>query len=183
MRPTLPIALACLCLAGATVAATEGKKPAAKKPAAASAKATPDSGAAAPAPLAHADDEQLQAAAATYYGPYDCEFKQTLSISRHPTEGYVVVTFSNKAYTMKPVRSRTGAVRLEEVDQGPMLMVQIPAKSMLMDTVRGRRIVDACVNEIQAKEVSTDTNALGMNLPGQVNTSDLTITQTPTTRR
>ena len=52
-----------------------------------------------------------------------------------------------------------------------------------MDTVRGRRIVDACVHEVQAKEVVTDTNALGMNLPGQVNTSDLTLTQSPTTKR
>lgn len=189
MRPTLPIALACLCLAGTAVANTEGKKPDTKKQAASSkqkaAAATKAAAAApaAPAPLPAADEEQMRAAAETYYGPYDCEFKQTLSISKHPSDGYVVVTFASKAYTMKPVRSRTGAVRLEEVDQGPMLMVQIPAKSMLMDTVRGRRIVDACVNEIQAKEVVTDTNALGMNLPGQVNTTDLAITQSPTTRR
>jgi hypothetical protein len=65
-------------------------------------------------------------------------------------------------------------VRLEAVGNGPMLMVQIPTKSMLMDTVRGRRIVDACVHEEQVKEArtaQTDTNALGMNLAGQVDTS------------
>jgi hypothetical protein len=50
-------------------------------------------------------------------------------------------------------------------------MVQIPAKSMLMDTARGRRIVDACIHEEQAKEVSTP-NGLGMNLQGQVDTTD-----------
>lgn len=122
--------------------------------------------------LTMADQEQLLAAAQTYYGPYDCEFKQTLSITKHQVDGYVVVTFSSKAYTMKPVRSSTGAVRLEEVGNGPMLMVQIPTKSMLMDTVRGRRIVDACVHELQAKEATTDTNSLGMNMPGQVNTAD-----------
>jgi len=133
--------------------------------------------------LTAADQEQLIAASQTYYGPYDCEFKQTLSIAKHEIDGYVVVTFSSKAYTMKPVRSSTGAVRLEEVGNGPMLMVQIPTKSMLMDTVRGRRIVDACVHEVQAKEIVTDSNSLGMNLPGQVNTSDLTLTQSPTTRR
>jgi hypothetical protein len=134
---------------------------------------TPVQGAQAVLPtLAAADQEQLLAASQTYYGPYDCEFKQTLSISKHQIDGYVVVTFSSKAYTMKPVRSSTGAVRLEEVGNGPMLMVQIPTKSMLMDTVRGRRIVDACVHEVQAKEVVTDTNSLGMNMPGQVNTAD-----------
>ena len=69
------------------------------------------------------------------------------------------------------MRSSTGALRLEEVGNGPMLMVQIPAKSMLMDTVRGRRIVDACVHETQAKEVATESNALGMNMAGQVDTS------------
>jgi hypothetical protein len=117
-----------------------------------------------------ADSEQMLAASLALVGPYDCEFKQTLSVAKHQVDGYVVVTFSSKAYTMKPVRSSTGAVRLEEVAGGPMLMVQIPTKSMLMDTVRGRRIVDGCVHEVQAKEVATDTNALGMNLPGQVNT-------------
>jgi hypothetical protein len=124
--------------------------------------------------LTAADQEQLLAAAQAYYGPYDCEFKQALSVARHSTDGYVVVTFSSKAYTMKPVRSHTGALRLEEVGNGPMLMVQIPTKSMLMDTVRGRRIVDACVHEVQVREASvasTDTNALGMNLPGQVDTT------------
>jgi hypothetical protein len=121
------------------------------------------------ATLPAADEEQLLATSLALVGPYDCEFKQTLSVSKHQVEGYVVVTFSSKAYTMKPVRSSTGAVRLEEVG-GPMLMVQIPTKSMLMDTSRGRRIVDACVHETQAKEVATDSNALGMNLPGQVNT-------------
>lgn len=129
--------------------------------------------------LTVADQEQLIAAGQTYYGPYDCEFKQTLSIAKHPVEGYVVVTFSSKAYTMKPVRSSTGAVRLEEVGNGPMLMVQIPTKSMLMDTVRGRRIVDACVHEVQAKEATTDTNSLGMNMPGQVNTADASPTAPP----
>ena len=192
MKAILSFALACLCLGGAHLANAADKPTEAKKPVAASAKSKPakdresasaHAAAAAPVLLAAADAEQLQAASATYFGPYDCEFRQTLSISKHPTEGYVIVTFGSKAYTMKPVRSRTGAVRLEEVGEGPMLMVQIPTKSMLMDTVRGRRIVDACVHEVQAKEVVTDSNALGMNLPGQVNTSDLTITQSPTNRR
>jgi len=129
--------------------------------------------------LAAADQEQLLAATQTYYGAYDCEFKQTLSITKHSIDGYVVVTFSSKAYTMKPVRSSTGAVRLEEVGNGPMLMVQIPTKSMLMDTARGRRIVDACVHEVQAREATTDTNSLGMNMPGQVNTADASPTAAP----
>ena len=166
---SLALICASVALAGAAVAQdkpTPSKTRSAKAP-------TPVQSAQTVLPtLAVADQEQLFAAAQTYYGPYDCEFKQTLSITKHQVDGYVVVTFSSKAYTMKPVRSSTGAVRLEEVGNGPMLMVQIPTKSMLMDTVRGRRIVDACVHEVQAKEATTDTNSLGMNMPGQVNTAD-----------
>ncbi|HMO48238.1 MAG TPA: hypothetical protein PKB14_19710 [Rubrivivax sp.] len=177
-----PLALVCAAFA-LTQPALAQDKPAAKRAAVKPAN-KPNPEPAAPLPtLSTADPEQLLAAAQTYMGAYDCEFKQTLSITRHPTDGYVVVTFGSKAYTMKPVRSPTGAVRLEEVGNGPMLMVQIPAKSMLMDTSRGRRIVDACVNEVQAKEVVTDANALGMNLPGQVDTSGIAVTQSPTTRR
>ncbi|MGL6111165.1 MAG: hypothetical protein ACRC2B_13810 [Rubrivivax sp.] len=166
MNALRSLALSVAALALSTLVAAQNKtsaRPAAKEPVPAVVAAIPT--------LGVADPEQLQAASQAYVGPYDCEFKQTLSVSKHPIDGYVVVTFSSKAYTMKPVRSSTGALRLEEVAGGPMLMVQIPAKSMLMDTARGRRIVDACVHETQAKEVATDSNALGMNLPGQVNTS------------
>jgi len=165
-----------LALVGATfalsTAAMAQDKPAAKARAKQSAKAVPAVVAALPT-LAVADSEQLVAASQAYVGAYDCEFKQTLSVTKHQVDGYVIVTFSSKAYTMKPVRSSTGAVRLEEVAGGPMLMVQIPTKSMLMDTARGRRIVDACVHEEQVKEARADTNsnALGMNLAGQVDTS------------
>jgi hypothetical protein len=170
MNAVHTLALVCATFA-LTTAATAQDKPSSKARDA-GAKNVPAVVAALPT-LAAADSEQLLAASQAYLGAYDCEFKQTLSISKHQVEGYVVVTFSSKAYTMKPVRSSTGAVRLEEVAGGPMLMVQIPTKSMLMDTVRGRRIVDACVHEEQVKEARADTstNALGMNLAGQVDTS------------
>jgi hypothetical protein len=173
MKHVHTLALLCATIAMAGTALAQERAPAKQAPAKA-AGATPVQPArpAAVPSMPVADSEQLLAASHAYYGPYDCEFKQTLSVAKHQVEGYVVVTFSTKAYTMKPVRSSTGALRLEEVNNGPMLLVQIPAKSMLMDTVRGRRIVDACVHEIQAKEASTEPNALGMNLPGQVATGN-----------
>jgi hypothetical protein len=160
-----------LCFATASMAQNA---PTAKGAGKASAKTAAQVASPAPPPiptLTVANAEQLLAAAQAYLGAYDCEFKQELKVEKHRIEGYMDVTFSKKTYTMKPVRSSTGALRLEEVGGGPMLLVQIPTKSMLMDTVRGRRIVDACVNEVQAKEASTDANALGMNLPGQVDTT------------
>lgn len=184
MKPIRAMALVCASVALASTAVAQDKH-SAKSTRSASKAPTPVQGAQSVLPtLAPADQEQLTAASLAYYGPYDCEFKQTLSITKHQVEGYVVVTFSAKAYTMKPVRSSTGALRLEEVGNGPMLMVQIPTKSMLMDTARGRRIVDACVHEIQAKETGADANALGMNsLPGQVDTSGITVTQSPAAKR
>ena len=183
MKLVHTLALICASVALAGTASAQDTKTPAKQPAKpVKAAAKPAQSTPAPVPtLSVADPEQLLAASLAYYGAYDCEFKQTLSVAKHQVEGYVVVTFSTKAYTMKPVRSSTGALRLEEVGNGPMLMVQIPTKSMLMDTVRGRRIVDACVHEIQAKEAANpgDANALGMNsLPGQVNTADSSATTT-----
>lgn len=122
-----------------------------------------------PLTLAMADPEQLLAASLAFLGNFDCEFKQVMVVTKSQVEGYVDVLFNKANYTMKPVRSSTGALRLEQVG-GPMLLVQIPAKSMLMDTEKGKRVVDACVNEVQAKEVAEE-NSLDMNLPGQVNTA------------
>jgi hypothetical protein len=64
------------------------------------------------------------------------------------TPGYVDVSFKKKTYTMKPVVSSTGAVRLEEV-KGGMLLIQIANKSMMMDSKVGQRVVDGCVHEKQ----------------------------------
>lgn len=171
MRALHPLALGFAALVLATSVAAQDKaasKPPAKKPGKQAKETAPT-----PPPLltlSLADAEQLLAAAQALIGPYDCEFKQVLKVTRHQVEGYIDVSFANHTYTMKPVRSTTGALRLEQIG-GPMLMVQIPAKSMLMDTAKGKRVVDACVHEVQAKEVS-DPNSLDMNLPGQVSTAN-----------
>lgn len=124
--------------------------------------------------LVLADPSQLLAASMAFVGDYNCEFKQVLVVAKSQVEGYVDVFFDKANYTMKPVLSNTGALRLEQVG-GPMLLVQIPAKSMLMDTEKGKRVVDGCVSEEQAKEVAVE-NSLDMNLPGQVDTSNTTDT-------
>lgn len=100
-------------------------------------------------PLPPADGEQTAAAALVDYGHYNCEFSQTVNITMNPkNDGYVDVVFGKNIYTMKPVLSSTGAVRLEDV-KGKTMMLQIAFKSMLMDTQAGRRLVDECVSEKQ----------------------------------
>jgi hypothetical protein len=120
------------------VAQTTSAKLAAKKPAPASEK-----------PLPAADQAQLDAAERAHVGPYECDFKQTIDVSKNAkTPGYMDVKFQNKTFTMKPVLSSTGALRMEDV-KGQTLLLQIANKSMLMDTKAGKRLVDACVHEKQ----------------------------------
>ncbi|SHM89565.1 hypothetical protein [Rhizobacter sp. OV335] len=121
-------------------------KPAAKPAAAAAKKAPPKK---VEATLAQADQAQLDAAERTLYGPYECEFNQKIDVSINPKfPGYVDVAFGKKLFTMKPVSSSTGALRLEDV-KGVALLLQIANKSMLMDTKVGQRLVDGCVHEKQ----------------------------------
>ena len=145
--------------AGAAAAAAPAKKAAkpppprqAARPAArAPAKAAPAAKAAVVAdlPLPAASGEQIAAAALTHFGPYDCDFGQKVNVALHTrTEGYVEVQFGKQTWVMKPVLSSTGALRLEDV-RGRTLMLQIANKSMLMDVLAGRRLVDECVHEAQ----------------------------------
>lgn len=145
--PTLVAAAFVLCAAVPAMAhAAPTKKPApakvAKKP---HAKAAPVE----PAPPAAATAEQVDAAARVYYGVYDCEFKQTIDIVPSPKyPSYVEVKHGKALYTMKPVLSSTGAIRLEDV-RGETLMVQIASKSMLLNVKTAQRLVDDCVSQKQ----------------------------------
>lgn len=143
MTRTTLFALALLVALGAH--AQTAKKPArAVTPKAAPAPAAP----APPAqpPLAAADDAQREAAAMTHVGDHQCELGQKLHLHATPGhEGYIDVEFGKRRFTMKPVLSRTGALRLEDVT-GRMLLLQIAVKSMLMDVQAGNRVADDCVH-------------------------------------
>jgi hypothetical protein len=140
MIRTAVLAAAFAFTSASALAQSAPAKPAAKKaaPAKPAEKALPP-----------ADQAQLDAAERTHFGPYECEFKQSIDVSINPkTPGYVDVKFGKALYTMKPVLSSTGALRLEDVT-GKTLLLQIANKSMLMDVKAGRRLVDGCVHEKQ----------------------------------
>ena len=92
--------------------------------------------------------EQLTAADRALKGSYDCDFNQKINVSQNSSQGYVDVTSGKNKYTMKPILSSTGALRMEDVT-GRMLLLQIANKSMLMDTKLGQRVVDNCVHPSQ----------------------------------
>jgi hypothetical protein len=131
--------------AAAQTAAQPAAKPAAK---AVKAKGKTAKAPAAPA-IEAATPEQVDAAGRVYYGAYECELDQKLDIAtstKYPS--YVELKHGKTDYLMKPVLSSTGAIRLEDV-RGEALMVQIAAKSMLLNVKTGHRIVDACVSAKQ----------------------------------
>lgn len=146
-------------MAQTTPAAKPAAKPAAVKaaPKAAAKKAAPK----APpveAPLPVAEGEQTAAAAMVHFGDYGCEFNQTVTVAMNPKyDAYIDVVYGKQRFTMKPVLSSTGALRLEDV-KGQTMMLQIAYKSMLMDVKVGRRLVDECVHD---KQLEAKRNADG----------------------
>ena len=155
---SLALVCATIALAGAAGAQDKPARSSSKGP-------TPVQGAQTVLPtLSAADQEQLLAASQAYYGPYDCEFKQTVNVGLNPkNDGYLDVKFGKSVWTMKPVLSTTGALRLEDV-KGRMLMLQIANKSMLMDTKMGQRVVDGCVHEKQRNFVpQPDAEGIGID--------------------
>ena len=130
-------------------ASAQATAPAKPAPAKATKPAPAKKAAPAAAALPAASPEQIAAAERTYFGNYICELDQSIDVGMNPkTPGYVDVSFKKKTYTMTPVISSTGAVRLEEV-KGGMLLIQIANKSMMMDSKAGQRVVDGCVHEKQ----------------------------------
>lgn len=104
-----------------------------------------------PIQVAEASPEQFLAHDRVLTGDYACEFGKRISVaSSEANPGYVTLKLDKQSWLMKPIQSATGAIRLEDV-RGQTLLVQILTKSMVMDTQKGRRLVDACVHEVQRK--------------------------------
>ncbi len=112
-----------------------------------------------PPPLPEANEEQLAAAKRAYLGLYECEFKQSITIEPNAKHtGYIDVAYKKDTFTMKPVLSTTGALRLEDVT-GRTLMVQIANKSMLLDVKAGQRLVDDCIHPEQRAAIEAARSA------------------------
>ncbi len=160
MKPIICLSAALLFLAGTTELAAQT---APAKPNTAARKPAPRAKKPAPPPAQEADltppasKEQIEAAERTLFGDYECEFNQSINVSLDAkAAGYVDVKHLKKSYTMRPVISSTGALRLEDV-RGQTLLLQIANKSMLMDVKAGKRIVDSCVHESQREFMKNAT--------------------------
>ena len=142
LRASMVLTLALITLAAATQAATTRQQRPRKGPPKVEATLPP------------ASEDQIAAAAMAHVGAYECEFNETISVGTNPKfDGYLDIRHRKSSWVMRPVLSRTGALRLEDV-KGRMLMLQIANKSMLMDTKVGQRVVDNCVHEKQREQMA-----------------------------
>lgn len=119
---------------------------------------------------------QLDVAARVLTGTADCEFKQRVSVEAVPNRpGHFQVGYQARRFAMVPQETDTGAVRLEDRRAG-IVWLQIPAKSMLMDSRRGQRLVDGCQHSEQraAEKAAAEAgqssagSSLGIAAPGAV---------------
>jgi len=121
---------------------------------------------------------QLDVAARVLTGDAECEFNQKVSVQpveNHP--GHFHVGFKKATYRMTPQETTTGAVRLEDRKAG-IVWLQIPAKSMLMNSKIGQRMVDACTHAEQRAAVAA-VEAAGKSTAAGIGISTAPAAATP----
>ena len=133
-----------------------------------------------PRPTPGLSAAQLSAADQVLTGRVDCEFEQTVVVEPHASMiGSFQVRHKNRNYLMVPEETSTGAVRLIDAKAG-VVWLQIPVKSMMMNTRAGRRMVDACTHPVQRQAVAEDeaqrkAAALAATLPAGSPTVNQTV--------
>lgn len=104
-------------------------------------------------------ENQLAIASRVLTGQARCEFSQHVSVEPHADRpGTFMVAFKNTTYTMVPEETTTGAVRLFDKKAG-VVWLQIPSKSMLMNSKLGQRMVDSCTQTEQRVAVESRRSA------------------------
>lgn len=88
-------------------------------------------------------DADLEVAKTVFIGDIPCELGATVKVTPSRREGFFVVTTKGHRFSMHPVESRTGAIRLEDPRRGAMWL-QLGNKSMLMSQKLGIRLADEC---------------------------------------
>ena len=84
-----------------------------------------------------------------HLGRMVCELGNSVTVTpdpQHPAR--FIVQLKRNTYLMTPVQTTTGAVRLEDASAGAMWL-QLPHKSMLMNSKLGQRMADECQSEHQ----------------------------------
>ena len=91
----------------------------------------------------------LAMAERVFVGTIACELGASVTVTpsnRRP--GFFVVQTGKMRFSMHPVESRTGAIRMEDPKRGAMWL-QLGNKSMLMNQKLGQRLADECMSPAQ----------------------------------
>lgn len=91
----------------------------------------------------------LAMAERVFVGKIPCELGASVTVTpskRRP--GFFLVQTGNMRFSMHPVESRTGAIRIEDPKRGAMWL-QLGNKSMLMSQKIGQRLADECMSPEQ----------------------------------
>lgn len=91
----------------------------------------------------------LAIAERVFVGTISCELGASVTVTpskRRP--GFFVVQTGKMRFSMHPVESRTGAIRIEDPKRGAMWL-QLGNKSMLMSQKLGQRLADECMSPEQ----------------------------------
>lgn len=82
-------------------------------------------------------------------GNFPCNNNIHVNVSADPVDPRLFrVEGKGFSHRMKPVTTKSGAVRLED-EAGGIVWLQVATKSMLMNQVAGTRLADACVSPRQ----------------------------------
>ena len=156
MRPLL-FALLCSLTPALATAQAPTAKPGASKPAAkkSARKPVPAKPAAEPDEPGEIDTDRMAVAPMVLRGESECEFKQKISLTEHPSlPGRFLLEYNGLKHVLTPQPTTTGVIRLEERRSG-LVWLQVPIKSMLMDSRRGKRLADNCLHAAQVAEVES----------------------------
>ena len=105
-------------------------------------------------------EAQLELAARVNTGKADCEFNQSVEVEAiEGKPGFFKVGYKGAHYLMVPEPTTTGAIRLEDKKAG-VVWLQIPSKSMLMNSKIGQRMVDACLHPVQRSALADTGTAV-----------------------
>jgi hypothetical protein len=101
-----------------------------------------------PSPVADVKVQE-EVAGNVHTGHMVCELGNSVSVNPDPQQpARFIVQMKKNIYHMSPVETTTGAVRLEDAQAGAMWL-QLPHKSMLMNSKVGQRMADECQSEHQ----------------------------------
>lgn len=76
-------------------------------------------------------------------GHVSCEMGQGFDVRKVDTSSSVELVWKKKDYVLKKVNTTTGAYRYEDAASG-LVLIQIPAKMLLLNSKLGQRLADEC---------------------------------------